>query len=162
MRQFSVSVLGSFGIDKTGKSKKDPSGISEVERDPFEVAGDEILSGSVEPGAWAKALLASDGNETAVQAAYIKFRVADLTIQATEVRRSAEAALARERHRIAQEESAAMERPLLLSEPLPMNAHWQARRPFTTDKEITAVSGIDKLLIGICALVFAWVLIELI
>jgi hypothetical protein len=46
--------------------------------DPYQQAGQEILSGNVDPAIWARSLVEGAGNESAVKAAYVKLRVAQL------------------------------------------------------------------------------------
>lgn len=46
--------------------------------DPYQQAGQEILSGNVDPAIWARSLVEGAGNESAVKAAYVKQRVAQL------------------------------------------------------------------------------------
>ena len=46
--------------------------------DPYQQAGEELLSGRMAPSAWARALVEGGGIEGPVKAAYVKLRVADL------------------------------------------------------------------------------------
>jgi hypothetical protein len=60
--------------------------------DPYQQAGEEVLSGNVDPAIWARSLVEGAGNESAVKAAYVKLRVAQLNaaIQAEAARIKAE------------------------------------------------------------------------
>ncbi len=49
--------------------------------DPYQQAGEEVLSGNVNPAIWARSLVEGAGNESAVKAAYVKLRVAQLTTE---------------------------------------------------------------------------------
>ena len=46
--------------------------------DPYQQAGEEVLSGKVDPAIWARSLVEGTGNDGAVKAAYVKLRVAQL------------------------------------------------------------------------------------
>ncbi|MFZ4606418.1 MAG: tetratricopeptide repeat protein [Caulobacter sp.] len=46
--------------------------------DPFTVAGEEILSGKLEPAAWARSLLEANGDELKAKGRYVELRVAQL------------------------------------------------------------------------------------
>ena len=60
--------------------------------DPYQQAGEEVLSGNVDPAIWARSLVEGAGNESAVKAAYVKLRLAQLNaaIQAEAARIKAE------------------------------------------------------------------------
>jgi hypothetical protein len=60
--------------------------------DPYQQAGQELLSGNLDPAIWARSLVEGAGNDGAVKAAYVKLRVAQLNaaIQAEAVRIKAE------------------------------------------------------------------------
>ena len=47
--------------------------------DPYQQAGEEVLSGNVDAAIWARSLLEGAGNDGAVKAAYVKLRVAQLS-----------------------------------------------------------------------------------
>ncbi len=46
--------------------------------DPFTVVGEEILSGKLEPAAWARSLLEANGDELKAKGRYVELRVAQL------------------------------------------------------------------------------------
>ena len=60
--------------------------------DPYRQAGQEILSGNVDPAVWARSMVEGAGNEGAVKVAYVKLRVAQLNaaIEAEDARINAE------------------------------------------------------------------------
>lgn len=60
-----------------------PSTPSALDVDPYTSAGREVLEGKVDPGLWARALAASNGERDATNSAYVKLRVAELELQAT-------------------------------------------------------------------------------
>jgi hypothetical protein len=43
--------------------------------DPYELAGKEVISGSMQPAMWARALAGSNGDESLAKSEYIKMRV---------------------------------------------------------------------------------------
>ena len=55
---------------------------SEHAADPYQQAGEEVLSGKVDAAIWARALVEGGGIEGAVKAAYVKLRVAQLEAKA--------------------------------------------------------------------------------
>ncbi|WP_374470254.1 hypothetical protein [Phenylobacterium sp.] len=69
--------------------------------DPFEIAGRELATGSAEPGAWARALVAADGDVARSQAEYVRIRVSVLQEQAAKLEAVARAEEA-ERDRVDQ------------------------------------------------------------
>ena len=46
--------------------------------DPFEIAGNEVLLGTMKAGLWARALVEGGDNDSATRSAYVRFRVAEL------------------------------------------------------------------------------------
>lgn len=54
--------------------------------DPYVVAGEEVLSGNVDAGLWARALVQGGGNDGPVRAAYVAARVAELGQQQARLR----------------------------------------------------------------------------
>ena len=46
--------------------------------DPFEIAGNEVLSGTVKAGLWARALVEGGNSESAARSAYVRLRVMEL------------------------------------------------------------------------------------
>lgn len=63
------------GTPMTHASQEDST---ETITDPYEQAGEEVLSGKVVAGMWARALVEGGGNDGAVKAAYVKLRVVQL------------------------------------------------------------------------------------
>lgn len=53
--------------------------------DPYQQAGEELISGRVDPSTWARAIVDGGGVEGPTKAAYVKLRVADLERVAAEV-----------------------------------------------------------------------------
>lgn len=67
------------------KSEGVSSQRGEDMRDPYKIAGDELLTSKVEPAAWARALVNGNGDGGAVNAAYVRLRVAELEARAVVV-----------------------------------------------------------------------------
>lgn len=49
-------------------------------RDPYEVAGQEVVSGKVKPSVWARALVEGGNDDLSVKAHYVRLRVSELEI----------------------------------------------------------------------------------
>lgn len=62
--------------------------------DPFEIAGRELAAGDYHPGAWARAVVAVNGDVLQVQAKYVRIRVEALQAQAAKRQTIYAAALA--------------------------------------------------------------------
>lgn len=98
-KKFSLSLsLMKFGnATETQRTKQRPTfALPTAEdglpssSDPYAIAGQEVLTGQVVPGLWAKATVEGNGTEGPTQAAYIRLRVAELEAESDERRRNAE------------------------------------------------------------------------
>ena len=75
-----VETISNTPVPNTPEPYNAPSTASNTPRltDPYQQAGEEVLSGKVDAAIWARALVEGAGNDGAVKAAYVKLRVAQL------------------------------------------------------------------------------------
>ncbi len=80
------SATTTTGTTTTSNRASEKIPLGAANSDPYQQSGKEVLSGNVDPAIWARSLVEGEGNESAVKAAYVKLRVAQLNAEAARVR----------------------------------------------------------------------------